>query len=91
MMVTHREKYADDADNLGYQERLEHVSRIRAGAQCFMVMCLAEDISAAPRKIESFNSDEVFVGGRIIELDGDTWVEMVDRRPVNAVRSQPRA
>jgi hypothetical protein len=91
MMVTHREKYAGDEDNRGYQERLEHMSRVRAGAQCFMVMCLAADISAAPRKIQSFNSSEVFVGGRVIELDGDTWVEMVDRKPVNAVRLQPRA
>jgi hypothetical protein len=50
-----------------------------------MVMCLAEDVNAAPRKIRSFNSDEVFVGGRVIELNGDTWVEMA------AVRVQSRA
>jgi hypothetical protein len=91
MMVTHHEKYLGDEDNLGYQERLEHVSKIRAGAPCFMVMCLAEDVAAVPRKIQSFNSDEVFVGGRVIELNGDTWVEIADRKPVSAVRVQSRA
>jgi hypothetical protein len=91
MMVTHHEKYVGDEGNLGYQERLEHVAKIRAGAQCFMVMCLAKDISAAPRKVQSFNRNEVFVGGGVIELEGDTWVEMVDRKPVHAVRLQPRA
>jgi hypothetical protein len=91
MMVTHHEKYLGDEDNLGYQERLEHVEKIRAGARCFMIMCLAEDMTAAPRTIKSFNSDEVFVGGKVIELNGDTWVEMENRKPVNSVRVQPRA
>lgn len=91
MMVTHREKYLGDERNLGYQERLDHVAKIRAGAPCFMVMCLAEDANAAPRKVKSFNSDEVFVGGRVIELNGDTWVEMAARKPVSAVRVSPRS
>lgn len=70
MMVTHHEKYLGDEDNLGYQERLDHVAKIRGGARCFMIMCLAEDVTAVPRKIKSFNSDEVFVGGEVIEFNG---------------------
>jgi hypothetical protein len=54
-----------------------------------MIMCIAEDVKAVPRKIESFNNAEVFVGGKVVELDGDTWVEMVARMPVGQVRVGP--
>ena len=85
MMVTHHDKYLGSEATLGYQERLDHVAKIRSGAPCFMVMCLAEDVNASPRKIQSFNSDEVFVGGKVAELEGDTYVEMVARRPIGRV------
>ncbi|MCY1397506.1 hypothetical protein D9M71_125140 [compost metagenome] len=91
MMVTHHEKYAGNEENLGYKERLDHVERIRKGAPCYMVMCCAEDESATPRKVKSFNSDEVFVGGYVVELNGDTCVEMVERRSVASVRVQSHA
>ena len=91
MMVTHHEKYLGKEDNLGYQERLEHVAKIRDGARCFMIMCLAEDVDAVPRKIQSFNSNEIFVGGKFVELDGDAWVEMVARKPISQVRVQANA
>ncbi|AXP04238.1 hypothetical protein DZG01_15065 [Pseudomonas fluorescens] len=81
MMVTHHRKYENDRDNLGYKERNDHVALIRSGAPCFMVMCCAEDKSSSPRKIKSFNREEVFAGGDVIELDGDTWVEMAGRHP----------
>jgi hypothetical protein len=90
-MVTHHEKYAGKEENLGYQERLVHVDLIRAGAPCYMIMCLAEDVEAAPRKIKDFNRAEVFVGGKVMELNGDTWVEMVDRKPISVVSIQQKA
>jgi hypothetical protein len=85
MMVTHHEKYIDDEDNLGYRERLDHVARIQAGAACYMVMCQAKDEFAARREIQSFNAEEVFVGGKIVEYNGNTWVEMIARLPVHTV------
>ena len=84
-MVTHHAKYEGEEDNLGYQERLVHVELIRGGAPCYMIMCLAEDIEAAFRKIKDFNRREVFVGGKVMEQGGDTWVEMVDRRSISVV------
>jgi hypothetical protein len=39
-----------------------------------MVMCQAEDVEAVPRSIKSFNRNELFVGGELLELDGDTLV-----------------
>lgn len=90
-MVTHHEKYAGKEDNLGYQERLVHVDLIRAGAPCYMIMCLAKDVEAAPRKIKDFNRGEVFVGGKVMELGGDIWVEMVGRKPIAVVSTQRNA
>src|SRR5687768_5825819 len=75
MMVTHHEKYANDEAALGYQERMQHVSKLRAGSRCYMVMCLAKNPNASPRKIRSFDHDRIFVGGSLVEHDGDTYVE----------------
>ena len=75
-------------ERLGHAERLEHVSRIRSGAPSYMIMCLAKDAKASPRKIASFNKDDIFVGGQLIdEADGCSWLQIADRRPVVAVRA----
>lgn len=84
-MLTHHEKYRDDADNLGYQERLRHVELVRGGAPCYLVMCEAEDVDAVPRKIKTFNEREVFMTGALVEHDGDTWIEFKGRVPVGDV------
>ena len=86
MMITHHEKYAEDPENLGYQERMKHVDLVRNGANCYLIMCEAEDVHAVPRKIKRYNDREVFVGGEIREMNGDTWVKIVDRLPASAVQ-----
>ena len=85
MMITHHSAYTDDPDSLGYQERLRHVDKVEAGAECYMVMCLVEDPEERPRQIKSYNKMEVFLGGEIIEIDGDMWLELKERVPVNQV------
>jgi hypothetical protein len=85
MMVTHREKYVNDQNNFGFKERLEHVELIRNGAKCFIVMCKVKDREAMPRTIETFNDKEIFVGGDILEIDGETWVKVHSRVPVEEV------
>lgn len=82
MQVTHQTKFEEDPDNLGYSERLEHVSLIEAGAKSYMVMCQARDTKAIPRAIKGFNRKEVFVGGCLVEHDGDRWLEIVSREVV---------
>ena len=84
-MLTHREKFEDDPGNLGWQERLGHVELIRKGVPCYLVMCEAKDISAAPRSIKSFNDRDVFVGGKLVEIDGDWWIERAGRLPARDV------
>jgi len=86
MMITHHSKYENDADNLGYRERNEHVAMLRSGrSSCYMVMCLAEDATSNPRKVASFNDKEVFVGGKVIDYEGDSWVEMAGRVPAESL------
>lgn len=86
VQVTHRADYVPNPGNPGYREREEHVQRIQGGASCYLVVCKAVDTQARPRKIESFNSSEVFRGGRVLELDGEAWVEIVEGVPVRTIR-----
>lgn len=87
VQLTHLEKYGDGRgrDKLGYSERLSHVAIIKTGAKTLLVMCSAEEPKASTRRIKSFNKSEVFIGGRAIEIDGDTWIEIIERVPVASV------
>ena len=79
----------ENASNLGYAERLKHVELIRNGAPSYMVMCQALDVHAAPRVVASFDRNDVFVGGRLVVLDGDAWLERTARRPISSIRPKP--
>lgn len=70
---------------VGSLERLEHAERVRQDSPCFMIMCVAEDVEVMPRRITDYIEDDVFPGGVIIELDGDWWLEICPRIPVNQV------
>jgi hypothetical protein len=82
MMVTHHSAYTDNQGSSGYQERLRQVELVRNGAKCYMVMCLVADADESPRKIKSFNKDDVFLGGKLVEADGDTWLQLSIRVPI---------
>lgn len=78
--------FGEDTTNLGHAERLRHVELIRAGAPSFMIMCEALDKHASPRAIKGYNEREVFVGGELLQADGDWWLERVERRPIADIR-----
>lgn len=86
MELTSHRRYLKNPSDSGYAERLRHVELIKAGARTLMVMCEAKDIAAQPRDIKSFNDREVFVGGEIVESDGDWWLGMVERKTVQTAR-----
>lgn len=86
MMVTHHDAYVGNESSPGYRERLQQVEFARAGRPVYMIMCLVDVPDARPRKIKSFNKDDVFVGGQLIEYDGNTWVELVDRVDSRSIR-----
>jgi hypothetical protein len=75
----------------GSAERVRHVSDIRAGAPCYLVMCKAADPKASGAVIESFDSDRLFVGDHVQMIDGDWWVERVKMVPANELMPKVRA
>jgi hypothetical protein len=89
--VSFSEFFKSDPTNLGYIERLKHLVLVQGGSRSYMIMCLARDPKATPRAIKSFDRDSVFLGGRLLEIDGDLWLERADRLPITKARSNPSA
>jgi hypothetical protein len=83
--VTFHVTFRDDPDNFRHRARVEQVAQVRAGSPCYLIECEAADPAARPRRIQWFNTAEVFPGGRVVELDGDWWVEMLPAVPVSEV------
>ncbi len=66
----------------GYYERLDHLARVKNGAKSYMVICIAKDVHTVPREVKSFNSDELYLGGKLMDYDGNSWLEIVGCVPV---------
>ena len=81
-MLTHHSKYANNQGHPGYKERNRHVEEVHASTCCYMVMCQVKDVAATPRQIRSFDQDNVYLGGTLLECEGDLWIEIV--RPIPA-------
>lgn len=79
--LTHHQEFAGREFDLGYQERNHHVSLVRDGAACFLVMCEAKDPGRVPREIKRFNERELFSTGVIAEYGDNTWIALADRVP----------
>lgn len=88
VLVANHAAFAGDAATAGYQERIRHLEAIRGGAPSFLVMVEVKDPKAEPRTIKSVNDREVFTGGRLLELDQRTWLELVARKPLSEIARQ---
>lgn len=90
VQVTHNHAYLTNQKNPGYRERQRHVDLVRAGAPSYLVMCEVVDPEARPRKIAGFDTERVYPGGRLIEEDGEFWLEVLSGVPAEevAARSQ---
>ena len=84
--VTHHAVFADQPENLGYRERLEHVALIAAGARSFCIQCTAKDTNAVPRALASFDRRTLFVGGDLIDAGGDSWLELTERITIEELK-----
>jgi hypothetical protein len=73
------------AEKPGFQERQEHVELIRKGAPCYLIMCQAKDPNDRPRAIKDLIDDEVFQGGKLLQRNGDWYMELLKRVPVAEV------
>jgi hypothetical protein len=69
--------------NLGYRERLTHVKLVRHSHPCYMIMCVAVDPGAIPRKVAYFNNEELFPGGELIDFRGGSWLELLPCVPIS--------
>ena len=87
-MVHHTSKHADTT-SLGYSERQTHIDLIRAGASCYMVICIPENKDASPRKIKSFKQDVLFKGGStpVVGDDGNLYLENLGGVPFEQVKA----
>ena len=73
-----------DRRSLGWKERQRYIQAIRSGSPCFLVIVVAEDVTASPRTVRSFNVREIVVtDGSLTSKRGHTCVRVVDRRPVS--------
>jgi hypothetical protein len=79
MMVTHHSAYVGNENSPGYTERLQHVELAKSGRPVYMIMCIVKDPEEFPRKIDRFIKDDIFIGGEIVDYDGDTWIEQSGR------------
>jgi hypothetical protein len=78
---------ANEPTNLGYMERLRHIELIRRGAKSYMIMCRGREIEGSPTEIVGFDDNELFVGGELIEIDGESWLQRVGRQTRAELRS----
>ena len=76
---------AGDAEKYGHRERRGHVERIAAGAPCYLVMCEMADDDSPGARVKSFDSDDLFRGGEVVEHEGEWRIEMAQRVPARQV------
>jgi hypothetical protein len=77
-----------DAD--GEDVVVAHSTGVNAGAPCFVVMCIAKDVTATPREIESFDTRQLIVGGKVVVKNGWTCIEVLERRSPMALIDRSR-
>jgi len=56
-------------DLRGYKERERHIQEIRAGKPCYLIMCEAVNPGSDQRKIKGFNRNDLFVGGKLLQIE----------------------
>lgn len=76
-----------DESNPGNNERLEHLKMVESGSQCFLVMCLAKDISSNKRQIQRYNKSDLFIGGKFLKLGEDIWIEIIGKKSIYKMKS----
>lgn len=80
---------ADEQDqSLGAAERRKHVELIRSGYRALMVMCIAQDDEADVRAIREWDENDLRLGGKVVEHEGQIWLENVKR--IAAFDEKPR-
>lgn len=71
-----------------YEARLEHVELIRQGRRCFLIINRAKNTKVHTRTVDGVHSDEVFVGGALVEHGDETWIEVGAAIPIQEAARQ---
>lgn len=78
--LTNHAHFADaNGSNPGYNERLRHVQQLQDGSPGYVVMCVAKNVKASPRAIQSFDERDLHKIGAIRDIDGDQWAKLEGR------------
>ena len=83
--------WGSTTDSNGLNERRRHLDLVRESAKSYLIMARATNdrTPGTTRRIAELNSEEVFVGGELLEeTNGNGWLERVARIPVGQVRPQ---
>ena len=76
--LTAFEKFALTS-NLGWNERLDHLKKVKAGKSVYLISCVAKDVTQTPRKVKYFDADMLWEGGSLLYKEGDFWLELKQR------------
>lgn len=87
--ITYFEKFINKTNNLGYIERLYHLELLKNGSKSFMIVCTATDDKAIPRSIKKFDEDYIYIGGELILLENNWWIEIVEKISISSFINQP--
>lgn len=61
---------------------------VREDAPSYLIMCKVGDPDAVTRKISGFDIERVFPGGRLIEEDGEFWLDVLPGVPAEKVAAR---
>jgi|SRR5579862_7775961 len=74
------------ASTHGFRERQAHIRQVESGARCLLVICEAEDPSASPRVVRTFDPNTLIEGRDIKVKDGQTWIRVIGYKRVSSLR-----
>lgn len=75
--ITAHDVFKNKPDDRGWNERLRHLDLLREPhrtAPTYLVICTAKDTKADPRVIADYDKSSLFVGGSVIQENGDWWI-----------------
>lgn len=74
----------------GSPERQRQIQMMKEGTQAYGVLCVAKDVRAPRRTIETFDSHTLIKFGPLIDRDGSVYATAAGQIPVEAVRDRIR-
>ncbi len=87
-ITNHKKRTAQAEEGItkyGWTERLHHIELIKEGATTYLIKCKAKDKNTENREIDGFEKRHCFLGGYLVERDGDYWLEIGAIKPIREI------